>query len=112
MSALGILHETSDQQYLFGFLERQQEKHIGVVITGCHDLLDGSEKESKFVDYVENMINASKAMQVILTADQRLKESRPTVLTHELDCLSDDTVLAYATDKIKILVGLHSDGSK
>ncbi|GMH35305.1 hypothetical protein BSKO_03173 [Bryopsis sp. KO-2023] len=89
MSALGILRETPDQQYLFGFLERQQEKPVGLVITGCRSLLESREKECAFIDYIENMINASKNMQVILTTTNPLVETRPTILTHEIGGLED-----------------------
>ena len=90
MSALGILHETPDQQYLYGFLERQQDKSIGIVIAGAMNLLQSAESQSGFVDYMENMVKASANMQIILTAEQPLQETKPNVLTYSLPCITSD----------------------
>ena len=90
MSALGILHETPDQQYLYGFLERQQDKSIGIVIAGAMNLLQSAESQSGFVDYMENMVKASANMQIILTAEQPLQETKPNVLTYSLPWITSE----------------------
>lgn len=108
MSALGILHETPDQQYLYGFLERQQDKSIGIVITGAINLLQSAESQSSFVDYMENMVKASANMQIILTAEHPLLETKPNVLVYTLPSITPEDGKLFFEETSKNQASLKS----
>lgn len=112
MYGMGVMYESADSKFLLGFLQRCQGL-IGIVVTGLDDLLRGREDESRFLDYLESLVDAGGTLQVVLITNKELKETRASMVHYTLESFSESACeewtamrLQKHTDDKSVLKGI------
>ena len=104
MHGMGVLYGSDDLNLLHGYLQRHQGS-IGLVFTGLDSLLKSRDDESRFLDYLESLVNSASQMQIILVVHKELKETRASMVRYTLESCDSTKCKTWMQRQLK----RHSD---